>query len=318
MLFPLEREISHRSATGIATRLNSSALFPLLDSAFLLFLAVLGLLAVQALARTSLPLRTVVALPRRPTAGREWALGVALGWAVPLIAVLVLVLSRSVQFGFWTERSAFSLTLTTLLGLLATTLAVEITFRGLPFRWLSESLGPAWASVLLSVLFALIVIPTARHSIAGFLVAALLGLLLAIAWLRTHALWLSWGLSFAWAATLGVLFGLPVAGSTGLSSFVQADLEAAPLWLGGALGPDVAPVSFLLLLFALPLLVRATRDYAWNYTHMPIVPAGYPMDVPPPPAHAAMEASAPPPLIQILPQTPSSHSHEDAPTNPVR
>ena len=269
----------------------------------------LAILFVQSLARSPSPLRVALGLPSRPTAAREWALGAAIGWAVALLAVLALLAFRSVQFGFWTAPSAFVLAATTLAGLLATTLAIEITFRGLPFRWLGERIGPAWAAVLLSFLFAIVILPGARQSAAGLLVGLLLGLLLAVAWLRTYALWLSWGLSFALAASLGVLFGVPVAGETSLSSVVQANLDSARQIAGGPAGPEASPLMLVWLLLALVLLVRATRDYAWNYTQPVLRPAGYPMDVAPPPAHAAIkQAAPPPPLVQILPSTPQERS----------
>ena len=43
----------------------------------------------------------------------------------------------------------------------------------------------------------------------------LAGVLLSIAWLRTHGLWLPWGIHFAWNASIGLLFGLPVRGDIG-------------------------------------------------------------------------------------------------------
>jgi hypothetical protein len=61
------------------------------------------------------------------------------------------------------------------------------------------------------------------------------------------------------------------------------------------------------LAIGLIVLVRVTRDYAWNYTHPPIVPGGYPMEAKPPAEHVAMEQAAqsrPPALVQILPATP--------------
>jgi hypothetical protein len=70
------------------------------------------------------------------------------------------------------------------------------------------------------------------------------------------------------------------------------------------------------LLIGLGVLVRLTREYAWQYTHPVIVPGGYPMDVPPPPAHQAMEREGsvpPPPLVQILPSTPQQRSAGDPP-----
>ncbi len=317
LLFPLERAIAGRAASGLASRASGPSgpvLQALLEPAFLLFMAVVVLLALEGFTRQTTPLRETLGLPRRPSAPREWALGAVLGWAVPLAGALLLVLTRSVQFSFWTAPAAFFLALATLLGLLATTLAVEITFRGLPFRWLGDAIGQAWASIVLALLFALLLLPGARYTPVSLLIAILLGLLLSIGWLRTHALWLSWSLNFAWTATLGVLFGLPVAGATDLSSVVQANLDRAPRLLGRAFGPDSAPVTVLLLLIAIAVLVRATRDYAWSYTHPVLKPAGFPMDVAPPPAHAAMEAAAPPlPLVQILSSTPQERSRDDLP-----
>jgi hypothetical protein len=58
------------------------------------------------------------------------------------------------------------------------------------------------------------------------------------------------------------------------------------------------------------VLYRITRDFAWNYTHRPIMPAGYAVTIAPPAAHAAMEEAAvkAPALVQILPVTPQGIS----------
>jgi len=83
-----------------------------------------------------------------------------------------------------------------------------------------------------------------------------------------------------------------------------------PRWLsGGAFGLDAALPTALVMLAGMIVLYRATRDYAWKYTHPPIVAAGYEVTVAPPAAHVAMEkAAAPAPLVQILPSTPQSRS----------
>jgi hypothetical protein len=66
----------------------------------------------------------------------------------------------------------------------------------------------------------------------------------------------------------------------------------------------------LLLLAAIPILVRATSDYAWEYTHPPLIPGGYDVSIAPPAAHVAMEqageSAQPASLVQILPSTPQS------------
>jgi hypothetical protein len=61
------------------------------------------------------------------------------------------------------------------------------------------------------------------------------------------------------------------------------------------------------------VLVRVTGDYAWEYTHPPIVAGGYDVTVAPPAAHLAMEqaaqtAPAPAGLVQIQPLTPQGAS----------
>jgi hypothetical protein len=89
------------------------------------------------------------------------------------------------------------------------------------------------------------------------------------------------------------------------------------IWLtGGEYGPDGTNFMGFALLLGLIVLVRATRDYAWDYAHDPIIAAGYPMDVPPPAAHAAMEQAqqaSSPALVQILPSTPQTRSVETEP-----
>ncbi len=143
------------------------------------------------------------------------------------------------------------------------------------------------------------------------------GILFSLAWLRTHGLWIGWGMHFAWNASLGVLFGLPVSGITDFSTLVQTR-TFGPLWLtGGDYGPEGALFTAVVILIAIVVLVLVTRDYAWHYTHKPIVAAGYPMDAPPPAAHVAMEQQARPApaasLVQILPATPQTRSVEDEP-----
>jgi hypothetical protein len=141
------------------------------------------------------------------------------------------------------------------------------------------------------------------------LVTMLGSLLLCLCWHRTHGLWLLWGLHFAWAASTGVLFGLPLGGDVSFSSIIDTR-ASGPAWLtGGLYGPAAAAFSILVVLAAIPILVRVTDDYAWKYTHPPIIPGGYDVTIAPPAAHVAMEQSAqaaPASLIQILPVAPAA------------
>ena len=101
-------------------------------------------------------------------------------------------------------------------------------------------------------------------------------------------------------------------------SYVYESFERG-LWTVGVYGPDGALFTAIVFFVAMAVVYRVTRNYAWTYTHPLIVPAGYPMDVPPPPAHTAMEqaAVAKPTLVQIAPAPSTNGSEPTASPDPV-
>ena len=232
-----------------------------------------------------------------------------LGWALCLAATLPLLLSGNLHARItWTRQSAVGVA-TSLLTLLLLALAQEVIFRGYALRRLSAALGRGAAALILSIAFALVLVQSGspEEVFWPLLNLTLLGLLLCFAWSRTHALWLGWGLHFAYRALAAATLGLPVAGHIEFGS-VADSFTSGPLWLsGGSFGLDGALLTAFILLAGMAVLSSVTRDYAWSYTHRPIVAAGYEVTVAPPPAHAAMEraSSAPPPLVQILPVAPA-------------
>jgi hypothetical protein len=227
---------------------------------------------------------------------------------------------------FWTQPRAFALLLLNLFTLAVAALAEEVAFRGYTFRRLIEAIGPVAATIVMSLLFGLGHVLNPGATWASTLVTILAGVLLSVAWLRTHGLWLGWGLHFAWNASMGILFGLPVSGINDFASIVQTRAFGR-LWLtGGDYGPEGAGFTVIVLMLGIAVLVRLTRDYAWHYTYVPIVAAGYPMEAAPPAAHVAMEQQAqqaqqtqqarPPAaasLVQILPATSQTRSAGDEP-----
>lgn len=315
--FLAARELAARSASGISQRVDLLALGSVLQPLFLIFLLVVGFSVLDFISRRRSSTRDLLGLPRRSTAREEFGVGAAIGWSALLLAILPIAIFGSLRAQLWTEPRAFLYALLTLIGAALAALALEITFRGYAFRRLIDAIGTTGATLTMSLLYGILFAFSPGSTGLGVLVMALLGLLLSLGWLRTHALWLSWGLNFAWTASLGLLFGLPVAGSTDLSAIVQATPIGRRLITGGDFGPEAAPFTAIVLLLAIPVLMRLTRNYAWNYTHAAIVPGGYPVDVPPPAAHTAMsEANAPPPpppLVQILPSTPQQRSVADPP-----
>jgi hypothetical protein len=312
--------VAGRAARGLSERLSLEAARPLLHSAFLLFLMALGFSLLQTIAKRRSSVRDVLGLPKRPTEQREWMLGAALGWGMVVLAVIPMALAGTLHPQFWTQPRAFGLLLLNLATLAVAALAEEVAFRGYSYRRLIEGIGPVAATILMSLLFGVGHLLNPSATWASTLVTVLAGVLLSIAWLRTHGLWFGWGLHFAWNASMGVLFGLPVSGINDFASIVQTRAFGRPWLTGGDYGPEGAAFTVFVLLIGMVVLVRVTRDYAWHYTYVPIVAAGYPMEARPPAAHVAMEemaqetrAAAPVSLVQILPATPQSRSAGDEP-----
>ena len=318
--------VAGHAAQGIAFRFDLLPERPLLAALFFLFLLGLGFSMLQAIFRRQARLGDVLGLPSRPTARSEWILGAAIGWGSMILAVIPMALAGTLQITFWTDPRSFWLLLVNLVTFAVAALAEEVAFRGFPYRRLIAAIGPVGATIVMSVFFGILHALNPGATMASVLITMFAGLLLSVAWLRTHGLWLPWGLHFAWNASMGLLFGLPVSGITTFSTVVETR-AIGPLWLtGGEYGPEGALLTLFVLLIAIAVLVRLTRDYAWEYTHEPIIAAGYPMDAPPPAAHvamekAAMERAAMEPqgnpsagsLVQILPINPQSGSASDEP-----
>ncbi len=289
-------------------RLNVAAIEPLLHQAFLLFLLLVGFAALHRPLGPS-GLLAANALPQRGTARQEWLQGAALGWALILIAALPMMLVGALHPQFWLAPRAWGLTVISIAALLLGSLAVEVAFRGFLFARLTALLGPVTATVVLALLYAFTVSGQPNATMLALVVAFISAFVYSVAYLRTHALWLGWGLRFAFAVVTAMVLGLPVQGDAGYSTVVSTDTSGANWLSGGPFGPTAALFTAAVFLAALPVLYRITRDYAWAYTHPEILPAGMPVVIAPPAAHTAMEAAAAPaPLVQILGSTPTAPS----------
>ena len=319
--FQCSQFLSADAANGLDRAFDLGSAQPLAQAVLLLFLVVCGLALLRTIERRLAPLRLALGLPSRSTSRQEWATGAAIGWALAVACVLPMALARALNIQLWMEPRAFLLLGLGLATLAVATLANALALYGYGFHRLIDATGPVRATLVLVGLTTLnaALTPTADGTPDGtrILVALLFSLLLALCWLRTHGLWLLWGLSFAWAAATAVLFGLPLNGDSTLGSLVDTR-AAGPAWLtGGAYGPAAAALTILFVLAAVPILVRVTDDYAWKYTHPPLVPGGRDVTIAPPAAHVEMEQAAqnaqssesaqafnPASLVQILPAPP--------------
>jgi membrane protease YdiL (CAAX protease family) len=114
----------------------------------------------------------------------------------------------------------------------------ELIFRGYPFQRLVELAGPVFAVIAVSVLFGAAHLRNPFQTWISTLNTALMGVLLAICYLRTRALWLPLGIHFSWNFVQGFVLGLPVSGMVFPHGILQAKISG-PFWLtGGAYGPE--------------------------------------------------------------------------------
>src|SRR5262249_15167156 len=151
---------------------------------------------------------------------------------------------------------------------------------------------------------------------ASIAISVVFSFLLTTAYLRTRALWVSWGINFAWKASQALIFGLTVAGVSSHSPIIEGN-PMGPFWLtGGGYGLDASWWACLVLLAAFALLYRATRELDFRHNAPVFEPGGIPVD-----SDAAARRQhemamgqtaepASPALVQILPAA-------TPPTNPV-
>ena len=219
---------------------------------------------------------------------------------------LPLALGGGIAISIITHASAWGWLVADTVFFAFTALAEEVAFRGYGFQRFAVAVGPIGASIGFAAYYAIIQSLVPGSSRASLFVAMALGLVLSAAYLRTRALWVGWGINFGWKASRALLFGLAVAGVNSHSPVIQGD-PMGPFWLtGGGFGLEGSWITFFLILLALPVVFRITRDLDFRYNAPVLVPAGIPVDLDAA-ARAQHETAmgaaepAPPALIQIGP-----------------
>ncbi len=185
-------------------------------------------------------------------------------------------------------------------------MAEEVAFRGYAFQRFVRSVGPIGATLGFAAFYAIVQALQPGANRASIAVSIIFSLVLSTAYLRTRALWLSWGLNFGWKASRALIFGLAVSGVSSHSPVVEGN-PMGPLWItGGGYGLDGSWVAFIVLLAAWPVVYRVTRELDFRYNAPVIVPGGIPVDLDAAARRqheAAMGPAEPtvPALVQILP-----------------
>jgi membrane protease YdiL (CAAX protease family) len=302
LYFFLARTLARHGAHGLVSEDWS----PLVEQAMFVFLLLFGYAGIGfSFDRQLNPIREQ-GLPLRAGWSGEAGMGVAFGWAIAVFCVLPMVVFGGIVVHLTTGLAAFGWLLADGAFFALATLAMQIAFRGYPFQSAIRSIGELPAALMMSVLYGILHAWLAGASRASMATNIALGLLLSMAYLRTRALWLPWGLQFGWVASRALLFGLPIHGISSHSPVVQGDPLSATWLTGGNYGLDGSWLAFAAMLLAMPFVYRATSDLSFQYNAPVLEPGGIPVDLDAAARQqhdAATRPEAPEvkPLVQILP-----------------
>jgi membrane protease YdiL (CAAX protease family) len=305
--------VARHSAQGLV----ADNWYPLVDQAVLVFLLMAGYGLMGLWFNRQLHPVSEQGLPLRKGWPREAGMGLAVGWGMALVCIIPMALTGALSIVVFTDASAWGWLAADIAFFALLALGEEVAFRGYAFQRFEQSVGSLGAALGFAAYYAIVQSLLPGSSRASVAAAIVLSLLLSTAYLRTRALWLSWGLNFGWKASRALIFGLAVAGMDSHSPVIQGN-PTGPFWIsGGGFGLDGTWIAFLVLLAALPVVWRITRELDFRYNAPKIVPGGIPvnLDAAARAQHeAAMGEPAAPALVQIAAAAPPEVPAETAAT----
>ncbi|HXE04551.1 MAG TPA: CPBP family glutamic-type intramembrane protease, partial [Bryobacteraceae bacterium] len=220
--------VARHSALGLV----SPAWRPLVRQGILVFLLLAGYASMGFWFNRQIhPIREQ-GLPLRKGWPREAGIGLSVGWAVALICVLPMALAGGIAVLFFTQSSAWGWLAADAAFFALFALAEEVAFRGYAFQRFVQAVGPLAATLGFAAYYGIVQSLLPGASAASFAVAVALNLVLSAAYLRTRALWVSWGINFGWKAGRALIFGLAVMGLDNHSPVIQGN-PLSRFWLSG-------------------------------------------------------------------------------------
>jgi CAAX protease family protein len=300
--------VARSFAFRFAASFEGDAWVPLAGQTLLALLLICGYAAFGSLFDRQMNSISAQGLPLRQGWRGEASMGVAVGWAAVVLCVLPMTLIGGIAIVISTQQASWWWFLADGAFFAFAALAEEVAFRGYGFQRFEQVVGPYGAAIGFALFYAVVqaLIPGSNNT--SIAVSIVFSLLLSTAYLRTRALWLSWGINFGWKASRALIFGLAVSGVTSHSSVVEGN-PMGPFWItGGGFGLDASWIAAAVLLIAFPVVYRITRDLDFSHNVPVIVPGGMPVDLEAAARQqhdAAMApaetAQASPSLVQILP-----------------
>jgi len=275
LYFFLARSLAFRGAHGFV----DDAWFPLVEQAMLAFLLLVGFAAMGFwLDHQPHPI-SEQGLPRRQGWLREIGSGLAIGWGATLVCVVPLLFVGGIAISLYTQGASWGWLVADAAFFAAAALVEEVAYRGYAFQCFIRAVGPAGALLGFAAIYAIMQALNPGANRVSLIVSLAVSFLLSTAYLRTRALWVSWGINFGWKASRALIFGLAISGVSRHSPVVQGD-PMGPFWLtGGAFGLDGSWLACIVLLAAIPVVYRVTRDLDFRYNAPVIVSGGIPVDL---------------------------------------
>jgi hypothetical protein len=199
--------------------------------------------------------------------------GMAIGGGLIFVAVVVMAFKGQLTFSITINGHTLALAAALLVAVATGAMAEEVAFRGYPFQRLQESMGTDAAVIGTSFLFGLVHVANPQFSKFALLNTIVIGILFAVAYLRTRSLWLPWGIHFGWNAALGLVFGLPVSGLNMFAVVVHGKAKG-PFWAtGGPYGIEGCIMGTLVICLGCVLVLV----FPWRPKQTPITPTAPPV-----------------------------------------
>lgn len=193
-------------------------------------------------------------LPRANGWLKQLALGCVLGFGLTLLAIVPIAMWGHISIGLRLGRHTLPRVGAVLLILVVGALAEELIFRGYPFQHLEQGIGAIGAITVFSAMFGVVHLANPGASLWGLINTILIGVLLSLAYLRTRALWLPWGIHFGWNFALGLLFGLPVSGLRIFNVMVRTTVSGPPWVTGGNYGVEASATTVVVILIGVVMV----------------------------------------------------------------
>jgi membrane protease YdiL (CAAX protease family) len=176
-----------------------------------------------------------------------------------VVAVAVCLLAGTLRYTHdggtsveWLQTLVVDLTV---LGVAAA--AEEALFRGYGFQVLVRGFGTVVALIGSSAIFALAHIGNPNVTAFALLNIFLAGVLLGLAYLRTHSLWFATAVHLGWNWTMASLFDLPVSGIALFQTPLYEPVTRGVAWIGGgSFGPEAGIAASIGLACCLLILSR--------------------------------------------------------------